>query len=96
MTALVWAVATGCGDGPDTAPTVPALPTTAPIPEVGQCLKQDAVEIAGVVPCDSPDAFYRVLAIDRGTGERVCPPETDAGTGWVGAPVSLCLQKLKE
>ena len=95
LTFLLWAVAAACGDGPDPVPTVPVLPTDAPIPEVGQCLNQHAVEIAGVVPCDSPDAFYRVLAIDRGTGERVCPPETDSGTSWVGAPVSLCLKKLR-
>jgi hypothetical protein len=92
---VLWAVAASCGDGPDPAPTVPALPTDAPIPNVGDCLKQDAVEIAGVVPCDSAAAFFRVVAIDRGTGERVCPPETDAGTSWVGAPVSLCLKKLR-
>ncbi len=88
-------LAAACGDGPDPRPTERALPTDAPIPAVGDCIKEGAVEIAGVVSCDSPEAAYRVLAIDHGTGERVCPPETDWGTAWVGAPVSLCLKKLR-
>lgn len=91
-TICLLAACSGCGDGPD---PVPAEPTEAALPAVGDCLKHGAVEIAGVVSCDSPEAYFRVLAIDRGSGQRVCPPETDYSTGWVGAPVSLCLARLR-
>ncbi len=87
--------AAACGDGPDPPPTEAALPTLTPLPNVGDCLNSQPVAIRDVVPCDSAAAYFKVLAIDRGTGERVCPPETDASSTWIGSPVSLCLAKLK-
>lgn len=88
-------LAVACGDGPDPRPTEVALPTLTPLPKVGDCLNSQPVAIRDVVPCDSAAAYFKVLAIDRGTGERVCPPETDASSTWIGNPVSLCLAKLK-
>lgn len=88
-------IAAACGDGPDVAPSVTAEPTPVPLPTVGDCLRDQPASVADIVPCDSTQARFRVLVIDRGSGERVCPPETDAGLGWPGGMASLCLKTLK-
>lgn len=95
LVALIWLIAAACGDGPDVAPTAMPEPTPLAVPNVGDCLRDQPASVADIVSCDSPQARFRVLAIDRGTGERICPPETDAGLGWPGGMASLCLKKLE-
>jgi len=93
--ALSVSLAFACGDGPDPLPTEVSLPTLTPLPNIGDCLNSQPVSLRDVVPCESSAAYFKVLAIDRGTGERVCPPDTDANSTWIGNPVSLCLKKLQ-